>query len=83
MELGMIGLGRMGSKMVRRLLDGGHRVVVYDTVKEAVELAVPVPVITESLQVRFRSRQEQPFGTRLLAVLRKQFGGHAVREIKR
>jgi 6-phosphogluconate dehydrogenase len=36
MELGMIGLGRMGSNIVRRLLRGGHRVVVYDTEKEAV-----------------------------------------------
>ena len=35
MELGMIGLGRMGSNMARRLLDGGHRVIVYDSVKVA------------------------------------------------
>ena len=49
------------------------------TVQEAVDLAVPVPVITLSLQERFRSRQVQPFGARLLAALRNQFGGHAVR----
>ncbi len=53
------------------------------TVQESVELAVPVPVITQSLQARFRSRQEQPFGAKLLAALRKQFGGHPVREAKR
>jgi 6-phosphogluconate dehydrogenase len=48
-------------------------------VQESVELAVPTPVITLSLQQRFRSRQDQPFGARLLAALRNQFGGHAVR----
>jgi len=53
------------------------------TVQESVELAVPVPVITQSLQARFRSRQGQSFGPKLLAALRKQFGGHSVREAKR
>jgi 6-phosphogluconate dehydrogenase len=48
------------------------------TVQEAVDLAVPAPVITLALQQRFRSRQDQPFGGRLLAALRNQFGGHAV-----
>jgi 6-phosphogluconate dehydrogenase len=48
-------------------------------VQESVELAVPAPVIIQSLQTRFRSRQEQPFGAKLLAALRKQFGGHVVR----
>ena len=50
------------------------------TVEESVELAVPIPVITLALQARFRSRQDQPFGGRLLAALRQQFGGHAVRK---
>jgi len=50
------------------------------TVEESVELAVPIPVITLSLQARFRSRQKQPFGGRLLAALRNQFGGHSVRK---
>ena len=49
------------------------------TVQESIELAVPAPVITLALQQRFRSRQDQPFGARLLAALRNQFGGHAVR----
>jgi 6-phosphogluconate dehydrogenase len=53
------------------------------TVQESVELAVPVPVITQSLQTRFRSRQDNPFSAKLLAALRQQFGGHPVREIKR
>ena len=50
------------------------------TVQESVDLGVPAPVITLSLLNRFRSRQEQPFGSRLLAALRQRFGGHAVRE---
>ena len=40
MQLGMIGLGRMGSNMVRRLLQGGHECVVFDPVPEAVESLV-------------------------------------------
>ena len=49
------------------------------TVEESVGLAVPTPVITMALQTRFRSRQDRPFSGRLLAALRNQFGGHAVR----
>jgi 6-phosphogluconate dehydrogenase len=37
MQLGMIGLGRMGSNMVRRLMRGGHRCVVYDLSPENVQ----------------------------------------------
>ena len=36
MQLGMIGLGRMGANMVRRLIRGGHHCVVYDRNREAV-----------------------------------------------
>ena len=50
------------------------------TVQESIELGVPAPVITQALQARFRSRQEQPFGVKLLAAMRQQFGGHAVRK---
>ncbi len=49
------------------------------TVQESLELGVPAPVITLSLQARFRSRQDRPFGARLLASMRNRFGGHAVR----
>ncbi len=52
------------------------------TVQESIDLGVPVPVIALSLQARFRSRQEQPFSAKLLAALRNQFGGHAVRKAK-
>jgi 6-phosphogluconate dehydrogenase len=48
------------------------------TVQESIDLGVPAPVITASLQARFRSRQANPFGGRMLAALRNQFGGHAV-----
>ena len=40
MQLGMIGLGRMGSNMVRRLIKGGHKCVVFDTHAEPVEKLV-------------------------------------------
>ena len=38
MQLGMIGLGRMGANMVRRLMKNGHECVVYDHNPKAVEL---------------------------------------------
>jgi len=50
------------------------------TVQESIDLGVPAPVITASLQARFRSRQPNPFGGRMLAALRNQFGGHAVQK---
>ena len=50
------------------------------TLQESIELAVPIPVIALSLQARFRSRQDSPLGPRLLAAMRNQFGGHAVRK---
>jgi len=37
MQLGMIGLGRMGANMVRRLLRGGHQCIVFDRSPKAVE----------------------------------------------
>ena len=49
------------------------------TVQESVDLAVPIPAITAALQQRFRSRQDGPLAPKLLAALRRQFGGHAVR----
>ena len=49
------------------------------TVEASIELAVPTPVISSALQARFRSRQDGPFGAKLLAAMRNQFGGHAVR----
>ncbi len=52
MQIGMIGLGRMGANMVRRLMRGGHACVVYDAVQDAVtqlekEGATPAATLTE------------------------------------
>src|SRR5450631_1354213 len=50
------------------------------TAAEAIELGVPAPVITASLFERFRSRDTDSFADKLLAAMRNQFGGHAVKE---
>ncbi|WP_027182798.1 phosphogluconate dehydrogenase (NAD(+)-dependent, decarboxylating) [Desulfovibrio inopinatus] len=50
------------------------------TVSEAIDTAVPTPVLTLALMERFRSRQPDFFGDRVLAALRNQFGGHAVKK---
>ena len=49
------------------------------TVFESIDLDVPAPVITLALQTRFASRDEENFTARMLAALRNQFGGHAVK----
>jgi 6-phosphogluconate dehydrogenase len=49
------------------------------TVEEAINLAVPLPVISSSLFARFASRQEQSPAMKAVAALRQQFGGHAVK----
>jgi 6-phosphogluconate dehydrogenase len=49
------------------------------TVEEALRLDVPAPVITLSLLARLRSRQEESFGAKVIAALRNEFGGHAVK----
>ncbi len=49
------------------------------TVYDAIEKDVPAMVLTSSLFTRFRSRQEESFGEKMLAALRNAFGGHAVR----
>ncbi len=53
------------------------------TVQQAVELAVPLPVISASLFQRFRSREKESFSDKLLAALRNEFGGHAIRKTKK
>lgn len=50
------------------------------TAFEAIDLDVPAPVITLALQMRFVSRQKDSFAARLLAAMRNQFGGHAVKK---
>jgi len=46
----------------------------------AVENAIPIPVITQSLYERFASRQTEHFSAKVIAALRNQFGGHAVKK---
>jgi 6-phosphogluconate dehydrogenase len=50
------------------------------TVQEAIDLDVPAPVITLSLLARLRSRQTDSFGAKVIAALRNEFGGHAVKK---
>ena len=49
------------------------------TVAEAIDLDVPAPIITLSLQQRFISRQTESYAAKLLAAMRNEFGGHAVK----
>ena len=50
------------------------------TVQQAIDTSVPAPVITLSLFARFRSRQDNSFSNRVLAALRREFGGHSVKK---
>ena len=52
------------------------------TVFESIDLDVPAPVITLALQMRFASRDEENFTARMLAALRNQFGGHAIKKVE-
>jgi 6-phosphogluconate dehydrogenase len=49
------------------------------TVFEAIDQDVPAPVLTLSLLARFASRQEESFSAKVIAALRQEFGGHAIR----
>ena len=49
------------------------------TVKEAIDLDVPALALTHALMRRFRSRQEDSYNDKVLAALRNQFGGHAIK----
>jgi 6-phosphogluconate dehydrogenase (decarboxylating) len=70
MELGMVELGRVGANMSERMVRGGQRVVGYDP---------SPPVITPSLLHRLRSREQEPFADRLLAIMGHGFGGHVIK----
>lgn len=48
------------------------------TLQEAIDKAIPAPVIADSVFMRFRSRQNNSFAARMLAALRHQFGGHPI-----
>jgi len=91
MQIGMLGLGRMGPNMVRRLRKHGQECVVYDrspagvmadsgearwAIQAALEKTVPVEVLSAALCTRFGSRQPQPFVEKVLSAMRHKFGGH-------
>ena len=50
------------------------------TVFDSIDLDVPAPVITLALQMRFVSRQDESYAAKILAAMRNQFGGHAVKK---
>ena len=50
------------------------------TVAEAIDLDIPAPVITLSLLMRLISRQDDAFAAKMLAAMRNQFGGHAMKK---
>src|SRR5262245_48798617 len=60
MQLGMIGLGRMGANMVRRLLNGGHSCVVFDMSPKAVEELAKERAIASSSLADFVKKVESP-----------------------
>lgn len=49
------------------------------TLHEAIERSVPVPALAAALFARFSSRQRESFSAKIIAALRNQFGGHAVK----
>jgi 6-phosphogluconate dehydrogenase len=53
------------------------------TIQEAIDRDVPALVLAYSLFARFRSRQKESFGAKLIAALRQEFGGHTARPVER
>jgi 6-phosphogluconate dehydrogenase len=77
MQLGMIGLGRMGANMVRRLLKGGHRCVVFDMSLEAINDLVREKAVGASSLQEFVKNLEKPRAVWLMvpaAVVDKTIG---------
>ena len=52
------------------------------TAIEGIEQGIPTPVMSLALMARFASQGQQDYSAKLLAMMRKQFGGHAIREAK-
>lgn len=67
MQIGMVGLGRMGSNMVRRLMRGGHQCVVYDRHAEAVEVLHSEGAVSTNSLEDFVARMAQPRAVWLIA----------------
>lgn len=49
------------------------------TIEQSIDTAVPAPVLTLALMMRFRSRQEDSYSARVVAAMRREFGGHSVK----
>ena len=60
MQLGMIGLGRMGANMVRRLINGGHECVVFDRSQKAVDGLVQEKAVGSSSLQEFAKKLDKP-----------------------
>jgi 6-phosphogluconate dehydrogenase len=60
MQMGMVGLGRMGANMVRRLLHGGHECVVFDVSPDAVKMLVKEGAIGASSLDDFKAKLKKP-----------------------
>ena len=60
MQIGMIGLGRMGANMVRRLIKNGHQCVVYDRSKQAVDDLVKEKAAGASSMADFVGKLSKP-----------------------
>jgi len=60
MELGMIGLGRMGTSMVQRLLRAGHQCVVYDLQAEAAQALVQEGAVEATSLEDFANTLKRP-----------------------
>jgi len=69
----VVGLGRMGANIARRLMRDGHICVVFDLDPDE---GVPAPVLTTALYSRFASRGLDDFAGKALSAMRKGFGGH-------
>jgi 6-phosphogluconate dehydrogenase len=52
------------------------------TIQEAIDRDVPAVVLAYALFARFRSRQDESFGAKLIAALRQEFGGHQVHPVE-
>ncbi len=62
MQIGMIGLGRMGANMARRLLNGGHQCVVFDMSPKAVQELVEEKAVGSSSLAEFVKKLTKPAG---------------------
>ena len=60
MQIGMIGLGRMGANMVRRLLNGGHQCVVFDRSPKVVQELVKEKAVGSSSLADFAQKLTKP-----------------------